>query len=692
MKPSDRLVLANNLLVTALDSLGSGLPERAGATRADWVVTRPGSRSRAVVIDADAAAFIEQFRTPTSIAEAVVRHATATRQDPEGLLDAAAPLVWRLRQHRFIAVEGDSLTAPIERSLQSGARAANVEVLECVHLFENVEVYRARRDDGESVALKLLRPAPTAASVSMLRREAAILTHLGGYPASILLDHGDMDGRPYLLQRWCEGLNASHAAAVRRGGPQLPAQTDLLELCLAILRAYVSLHARGVVHGDVHPGNVIVSAEGVVTLLDFGLSPCADYDTLLPPPGRGGVYECLEPEFCAALLAHEPPPPASFVSEQYAVSSMLYALLTGKPPQDFSLERQVWLTEVVHGAPLSFAARGLAPWPELEMVLARGLDRNPKSRFASLADLLGAFQAATQRHGLATETALGREFVDAILRHHVLRELPSIRKAFDGLPAPRCSFTYGSAGVAYFLYRMASLRGDPQLLASADVWVNLARQHATSLDAFQSQGLALMPEGTGLVSPLYRESGVHLVQALVSRAMGDLPSATRATREFIATVAAPCLNPDLTLGHGSVLIGCAALLEALPHHASVERRPLLVEGDRLSDELIAFIAAHHPSDARDIPWLGMAHGWAGLLYSLLRWTQATGSEVMSIVLDRLRSLAALGKRDDSRLSWPLGFGESARGREGFTGWCHGSAGYMMLWLLAFRVSQDEQFL
>jgi Ser/Thr protein kinase RdoA (MazF antagonist) len=101
-----------------------------------------------------------------------------------------------------------------------------------------------------------------------------------------LWNRDERDGAALLVCEWREGVTAARAAAELReredGG------RALLALACDVARAYALLHARGVVHGDVHPGNVLLAEEGgrwrVRGLLDFGDSLCGarEYEFVAP--------------------------------------------------------------------------------------------------------------------------------------------------------------------------------------------------------------------------------------------------------------------------------------------------------------------------------------------------------------------------------------------------------------------------
>jgi hypothetical protein len=672
MKAGDRLVLPRDLIISAPSSLSAETQARLGATAEERIVTRPHSRARSLVIDADGAAFLEQFRSPSTVVEAVLRHAEASGEPPEAILDAATPMLLRLREQRFIVVEGELAAASIEPTLARGAFVGDVEIIRCVHLFENVEVYEANRGTA-AVALKILRDGASADSLEMLEREAAILTHLGGRYAPALLSRGTFEGRPYLVQSWAGGLPVTAAAAALRDGT--PPLSELLALASSLTAAYAWLHEHDVVHGDVHGGNIRAGADGSITLLDFGLSRSAAA-AHLPAPRRGGLADFFEPEYCAAFLNGRPIPAASAASDQYALAALVYLLLTGTPRQELSLDRDLWLRQVSAGGMRPFSD----PWPALESVLARALDRDPAARFATCSDLRDAFdRAVRERRQTATPApAPHAAFLQRVIERYVPNGVLPGREVIDGIRGPRCSFNYGAAGIAWFLYRLATLRGDARLLAAADVWCAHAQARSREEGAFASAEVRITPETVGELSPFHYVSGLHLTQALVARAMGDDQRTHQSARAFAAACSALGESPDLTLGWGSVLLGCATLVDALPDPFTAPVVPL---GNRAAAAMTAWLSEREGTDP-NVRWLGLAHGWAGFLYALLRWSEASGAELPLVARQRLQWLGNAGRRSGDAISWPYGPGEGPADRIAHTGWCHGSAGYVLLWTLA----------
>lgn len=183
-------------------------------------------------------------------------------------------------------------------------------------------VYRAVRDDGVLVALKLV--APELARDEMYRRrferECRIAASLAHPHVVEVLDAGEEDGWPFLVSRLVEGRTL--AARLESDGP-LPG-TEAVRVVSEIASALDVLHERGLLHRDVKPANVLL-ARGGAALADFGLARGAA-DTVLTQPGRvSGTVDYLAPEVIRGA-------PATAASDVYALGCLAYECLAGSPP------------------------------------------------------------------------------------------------------------------------------------------------------------------------------------------------------------------------------------------------------------------------------------------------------------------------------------------------------------------------
>ncbi|MCC5865792.1 MAG: serine/threonine protein kinase [Wenzhouxiangella sp.] len=172
----------------------------------------------------------------------VDRAVAATAGDVEGL--SAAPTARLLGPYRVLELLG-----------QGGMGA----------------VYLAERDDQEyrtRVAIKLIRGFPEAAALERLRRERQILADLAHPNIARLLDGGSTeDGQPYLVMEYIAGVPITQWCR-----QQELAQADRIRLLLAVCDAVHYAHQNLVIHRDIKPGNVLITADGRPMLVDFGIA------------------------------------------------------------------------------------------------------------------------------------------------------------------------------------------------------------------------------------------------------------------------------------------------------------------------------------------------------------------------------------------------------------------------------------
>lgn len=669
MNITSNLVLPSDVLLVPVERLAPEVRALAGCQEGDTALTRLRARAPSRILDPDATRLVEEFRQPATIITALLRYCRAERLEPGPTLESAWPLLRGLIDARLLVPEDSAEAQDIQPSLAVGEHLHGFAVVRCVQVMEDLEVFEARSPAGERVALKVARSGPRA----LLRHEARVLGALDGQVAPRLLQ-ADLEGeRPFLAMEWCPGERVSPL----RGLPR----DEVLERCIAIASAFAALHARGVVHGDVHPGNVLLEGSSV-RLVDFGLARLLHEPTA---PPRGGVAFFHEPELARAFLSGSEPPPASEAGEQYALAELLWWLVTGQSSLHLSLEREPLLRQLAEQVPVSFEARGLEAWPELEEVLLRALSKEPSARHASVAALVHALRGmrpAPASRG--PDGPLEPRPVRASRRTDGLLELARpggtwLEQGFPGVP--HCSVNFGAAGVAHALYRLALQQASPELLSLADVWCGRALQRMGEPHAFLLPEQDLSEDSVDRASLLHSASGLHAVRALVAHAMGDLGTRERAVEDFLATLREPWRLLDLALGRAGALLGCSLLHEAFSSPA------LLDAGGRVFDELVAHLPAHGSiSEGRAPLNLGIAHGWAGVLYVVLRWCGTSGRPVPEWMEARLAELASLGTPSGRGVRWHWEWARrgGARVSVSMPGWCNGSAGYVFLWSLAHR--------
>lgn len=192
-------------------------------------------------------------------------------------------------------------------------------------------VYEAERADGafeQRVALKLLT---TALAGTEARRgflaERQILAGLEHPSIAHIVDGGvTEDGTPWFAMEYLAGLAVDAYCDHRRLGIR-----ERLELFLQVCDAVEHAHRRLVVHRDLKPSNVLVTEEGKVKLLDFGIAKLLDADGAdrRAPPTRTAV-RMLTPEYASPEQVRGEP--VTTASDVYQLGLLLYELLTGHRP------------------------------------------------------------------------------------------------------------------------------------------------------------------------------------------------------------------------------------------------------------------------------------------------------------------------------------------------------------------------
>ncbi len=688
----DPMVLPEDIRLVPVGELPPETRAKLDCEDGDFALTRPLARTPTKIVDARAAALLEQFRKPATLVQGIVSHSREHGLDPERTLEEAYPLLANLVRSGILVPADSDRAHAITPSSESGELPGGVEPVACIQVLEDTEVHQVRLTDGRIAALKLARPGIGPLVRQAFERETALLKLMGGEVVPALYASGEEDERPYLILDWFGGVDVLSAAHELRSGDR-PQTRELATLAGAVVDAYARLHDRGVVHSDVHPHNTLVDADGGVLLLDLGFARIDHDGHPLASAPRAGVPFYFEPEYARAILADEAPPASSRLGEQYAVAALLYQLFTGELYLEFSLESDELLRQVAEEPPLRFAARRAPAWPSVEAVLRRALAKTPGDRYASMREFGAALAEAAEAavlpaaRGSAAVDA-GERLVGERLVGDVLRRLDPDGVLFtEGIPAaPTCSVNFGAAGIAYALHRLAATRGSAELLSWADLWCTRALRDAESDEAFYNPDLDLPESLIGRVSPYHTRAGVHAVEALIARARDDTPSLAAAVAGFVASSQPACDTLDLTLGRSGTLLAAAVLAEALGGGAERVGTPLLDVGRARLGDVWAEAAVLPPvTDCPALPNLGIAHGWAGLAFAALRWCEVTGDPLPDGLGARLDQLAECAEPWGRGLRWPWLSGAGPDRTFGYmSGWCNGSAGFVHLWTLAHR--------
>jgi DNA-binding beta-propeller fold protein YncE len=239
------------------------------------------------------------------------------------------------------------------------------------------------------VALKLV--APSLARDEQFRerfaRESELVMSLEHPNVVPIYDAGDVDGRVYLAMRLVDGTDLR--SLLRAEGALEPERA--IAICTQIAAALDAAHARGLVHRDVKPSNVLLDTSGHVYLADFGLTRTLDDERSGAGEDRAvGTPAYLAPEQLEGL-------PADGRSDVYSLGCLLYECLTGEAvfPRDSRLA--VAWAHLEEEPPRASGRRAGLP-KAVDAVIARSLAKEPEQRFGTCGALVGA-----ARHALGLE-------------------------------------------------------------------------------------------------------------------------------------------------------------------------------------------------------------------------------------------------------------------------------------------------
>ena len=691
---SGQLALNDDVMITPVSELPEEVRAQAACATDDFAVTRTRERAGSSIVDADSVRLLDRFREPRTLVDAVILFAREKRVDATEVLDSAYPFLKSMIQRRVL-VPVEPVQQPLEDAAewQAGTRLPIGEIVRTLQRLDDGEVYLITRPNGERAVLKVERASAADASgddtTNRTRREARVLDFLDGRIGPRLLDQGELSGRRYLMIEFIPGVDADATVQEYRELPATTRRRLLLDLARAVCTAYAELHTTGVLHGDVHPRNVLVLRDGGVRLIDFGFASALDDSVSLPRSAdRAGVPFFFEPEFARAALDNVAAPAASAAGEQFAVAALIFLLATGEHWQRFRLGRRDMLLDIAEGTPRSFLDCGAEPWPAFEGILGRALSRDPGERWASMAEMASQFDnLADPAEARAPIASRERDRFE-----HVFTQLRLDAPLFSQeLPAPGVSINYGSAGLALGALHAAQRRGDSDLLAVADAWIGRSARNIDDARGFYNAEIEITAEMVGEASPYHTPSGVHAVDALIARATGNTIRQSAAVKRFLECASRPAAGLDITLGRASTLIGSAILLDALPKSEVTLEDELRAFGTSAMREIWLQLDTKQRVGAGDVEYLGIAHGWAGFMYAALAWCAVAQVPPPNGIERRLDELAATAMPSGRGIEWPWVLGQKGDPPT-MSGWCNGSCGYVFLWTLAHKMFGEARYL
>jgi serine/threonine-protein kinase len=233
-----------------------------------------------------------------------------------------------------------------------------------------------------TVALKILHEQYTRDEdyVERFRREARAVAQLTHPNIVTVIDRGEQDGRQFIVFEFVEGQNLKELSAQ---GPLDP--HEAIRLTLQVAHALSFAHARGLVHRDVKPQNVLLNEDGQAKVTDFGIARSLDVHGVTQTGTVLGTSDYIAPEQARGQKVDPK-------TDIYSLGAVLYELLTGEVPFSGDNFVAVAMRHVSEPAPSVLEHRPDCPL-RLDLAIQRAMAKDPADRFASMDELCAELEA-----------------------------------------------------------------------------------------------------------------------------------------------------------------------------------------------------------------------------------------------------------------------------------------------------------
>lgn len=645
----------------------------------NYVLSCPATRARSKVVSRRIHSLLQRFHTGARVSEAILACAREHAEDPRHLLQAYLPVLQDLQQWNYLC-EAPELPrqedVPPEKVRFDLPGFLPGRVLK--KTTESI-VAEAFAEGGARVCIKQLAAGASALEREKIVNEAKMLRVLAGLDVSEVLAFAPESPSCGLATSWAGRFSAKDAFSGALGVGIVVDGDLALRTAISILRSFEAIHARGVLHSDIHHNNLRFAELGRWTVIDFGLA-FTEGSAAASTPLLEAVAQFLAPE---QLPSREGDPyrRPERRSEQYSLAALFFFLLSGEHYLDFRLETAAVIAQIKDELPRALVLRNGEAVGGVDAVFRRALSKDPAQRYASVgdfADAIAAAHAAARTPPRSDAAAQGRN--DGL-------HLSGCASLLSPERAILCQGEiFGVAGclnLGLAALAFASLHHDPRYLDGALIWGSRARHLKETPGIFSEE----LRRSVRLEVPLFIGTAclhelplaADLALLAIDHAASGVVVLDAGFEEALWLEAEQNQRWDFVNGH-------ACLLNALAYFVGVGCTEATFQevGSHLYEKLALRLANDASGENWKVQGAGLAHGRAGVLYAMLRWSQANGRDADETLRRALQDfMSGLTTGADTESTRHFG---SAFVPPSLSWWCNGLSGIAGLLDLAHQTA------
>jgi tetratricopeptide (TPR) repeat protein len=321
------------------------------------------------------------------------------------------------------------------------------------------------------------------------------MARLGDHPnVASIHDYGDHEGQPYMVAPL---LSGGDVEALIKKAPDHKLPLDrTIEIAKAVCQGLEFAHSKGIIHRDIKPGNVMLSADGTAKINDFGLAIAIDISRLTMEGMMVGTVSYMPPEQATAgeITAK---------ADLYSLGAMLYEMVTGRPP--FIGDDSVSIIgQHINTQPISPTWHRADLSPAFESLIMLLLEKDPEKRPDSAKDVLAALESiekgdikeATVEQRVPSENPIYRRIF--VGREN---ELKTLQNAFTGAMSGQGALMMvvgepgiGKTAICDQLSTFVTLRGGKTLIGNCYEEGSLSLPYLAFIEAIRSYVLDRDPD------------------------------------------------------------------------------------------------------------------------------------------------------------------------------------------------------